>query len=245
MKTRSTLLLSLALAAVLLAASLLVAGCAAQATPTPTPTKTPKPTFTSTPLAPTKTPTPVATSTPVPTNTPAVTNTPTPVPATATPIKPTSTPVPPTNTPRPPTATPIPVPPTATPIPPTPTPSLQYHAIKGACVTHGGSTSVVGFVYRKGATGQSESDVINGVWIRWSAGGSKVDAVQSGNTNDGAGKYHMVPFGSAARGGTWTAYAVAGPDDGTPLSEVITFTTSSNSDDGACNDQVIDFQSNF
>ncbi len=239
MKTRSTLTLSLALMAILLAASLFVAGCATQATPTPTPTKTPKPTFTATPLVP---PTPTATSTPRVTNTPVP---PTPVPATATPIKPTNTPVPPTSTPRPPTATPIPVPPTNTPIPPTPTPSLQYHAIKGACVTHGGSTSVIGYIYRKGATGQAESDVINGVWIRWWVGGSKVDAVESGATSDGPGKYHMIPFGSRHEPGTWSVAVVAGPDATTPLSEVVTFTTSGNGDDGACNDQIVDFQSNF
>jgi len=230
---RRTIDLTIALTAIVLLASLFVAGCGPQATPTPTPTKTPKPTFTATPAPPTKTPTPV------------VTNTPTPLPPTPTPIKPTNTPVPPTPTPRPPTPTPIPVPPTNTPIPPTPTPSLQYRAIKGQCVTHGGSTSVIGTVYRKGATGQGESDVINGVWIRWWVGGSKVDAVQSGATNDGPGKYHMNPFANRNEPGTWNVAVVAGPDSTTPLSEVVTFTTSGNADPGACNDQVVDFQSNF
>lgn len=237
MKTRSTLMLSLALTAVLLTASLFVAGCGTQATPTPTPTKTPKPTFTATPLAPTQTATPRVTNTPVP---------PTPVPATATPIKPTSTPVPPTNTPRPPTATPIPVPPTKTPIPPTPTPSIPYRGILGACLTHEGSTSVLGTVYRKGATGQSESDVVNGVWIRWWSDGWNGDWVQSGNTNDGAGKFHSAAFGSGRYvAGSWKIAVVSGQGAQDVLSDVLTFSTSGNGDAGACNDQIADFQSNF
>jgi hypothetical protein len=244
-KTRSTLMLSLALTAVLLTASLLVAGCATQATPTPTPTKTPKPTFTATAVPPTKTPTPVVTNTPLPTNTPVVTNTPTPVPATATPIKPTSTPVPPTNTPRPPTATPIPVPPTNTPIPPTPTPSIPYRAILGACATHEGSTSLLGLVYTKNATGQTDSDLINGVWVRWWGDGWNGDWVQSG-ANDPVGKYHSAAFGNGRHvAGTWKAAIVSGQGSTDVQSNIVTFTTSGNGDPGACNDQVVDFQSNF
>lgn len=241
MKRGYPVYLTAAIVAVLLAASVLAAGCNTQATPTPTPTKTPKPTFTATPAAPTRTSTPYVTNTPVP---------PTPVPGTPTPVKPTNTPVPPTATPKPPTPTSPPAPtappkpPTNTPVPPTPTPSLQYRAIKGDCVTHGGSTSVIGFVYRKGATGQSESDVINGVWIRWWVGGSKVDAVQSG-VNDVAGRYHMNPFAARTEPGTWNVAVVADQNSTTPLSDVVTFTTSGNADPGACNDQIVDFQSNF
>jgi hypothetical protein len=245
-KTRSTLTLSLVLTAVLLAASFFVAGCGAQATPTPTPTKTPKPTFTATPLAPTKTATPVVTNTPLPTNTPLVTSTPTPVPATATPIKPTNTPVPPTNTPRPATATPIPAPPTNTPIPPTPVPSTPYRAMLGACETQEGSTSVKGIVYTKAATGQTDADVVNGVWIRWWSDGWNGDWLQSGNTNDGAGRYHSAAFGSGRHVvGNWKVAIVSAQGSSDVLSNIVTFTTSDNGNPGACNNQVVDFQSNF
>jgi hypothetical protein len=244
-KTRSTLMLSLALTAVLLAASLFVAGCGATPTPTPTPTKTPQPTFTATPLAPTRTPTPVMTNTPAPTNTPLVTNTPTAVPATATPIKPTNTPVPPTNTPRPPTATPIPVPPTNTPVPPTATPSVKYRGIKGKCETQAGSTAAIGAVYKKPPAGPT--DVVDTVlWVRWSSGGSKVDSVQVGTTNDGPGRYHMNPFANRHEGpGPWTVFLVSDRDSTTPLSEVVSFTTATNADAEACNNQTIDFQENY
>jgi hypothetical protein len=236
-------MLSLALTAVLLAASLFVTGCSTQATPTPTPTKTPKPTFTATPLAPAKTPTPVLTNTPAVTSTPVP---PTPVPATATPIKPTSTPVPPTNTPRPAAPTPIPAPPTNTPVPPTPTPSIPYRALLGACQTQQGSTSVLGIVYTKGATGQTDADVVNGVWIRWWSDGWNGDWVQSGSTNDGIGRYHSAAFGSGRHvAGSWKIAVVSGQGSQEVLSNIVTFSTSGNSDAGACNNQVVDFQSNF
>ena len=224
--------IGVALAGLLVAGSLFVAGCAPQAEPTPTPTKTPKPTYTPTAMLPTKTPTLVRT------------NTPTLVPPTATPVKPTNTPAPPTATPRPPTATPIPRPPTATPIPPTPTPSIPYRAVKGGCTTHG-DTSVLGTVYAKGATGYSESSVINGVWIRWWADGWDGDWVESGNTNDGAGRYHSAAFGSGRFvGGTWKVAIVTGKGSRDVISEVVQFTTADNGSEGSCNNQVVDFQSN-
>lgn len=237
-KTSSTFAV-IALAGTLLLGSLFVAGCGAQATPTPTPTKTPKPTFTATPAAPAKT------ATPARTNTPALTATPTKPPATATPVKPTNTPAPPTATPRPPTATAVPRPPTATPVPPTPTPSIPYRAVKGGCSTHG-DTSVLGTVYRKGATFYDASTVIDGVWIRWWADGWNGDWVQSGNTNDGAGRYHSAAFGSGRFiAGNWYVAIVGGQGSQDVQSQIVTFTTSGDGNDGACNNQVVDFQANY
>lgn len=128
---------------------------------TPTPTKTPKPTFTPTPeVTPTPTPTntPVATPTPVPTDTPEATPTP----------EPTNTPVPPppTNTPRPrPTSPPQPTN-TPAPPPPTPTPSLPYIGQVVQTFTNCGLTQVFGVVLDKNGNPK------RGVTIRgWWEGG--------------------------------------------------------------------------
>ena len=233
-------MLSLALTAVMLAASLFVAGCSTQATPTPTPTKTPQPTFTATPLAPTKTPTPVVTNTPVATNTPVP---PTPVPATATPIKPTSTPVPPTNTPRPPTATPIPVPPTKTPIPPTATPRPnQYTGFKRECETHPGSTSVKGTIYDIAGVRQ------NGIyiWVFWGNmenldGGTRYSG-QDGQWGDG---FYYSNWSNTSNPGKWRVAVIDGQGSRNIVSDIVDFETSGNSDPGACNDQVVDFKQNW
>lgn len=237
MKRSYALYLTVAIVAVMLAASLFLAGCGAQATPTPTPTKTPKPTFTATPAAPTRT------------STPYITNTPTPIPATATPLKPTGTPIPPTATPKPPTPTSPPAPPTNTPrptTPPTPTspPPPPYTGTLVECRTHGGSTSVVGTVYKKPPAGAG--DVIDGVWIRWWADGWNGDWVQSGNTNDGAGAFHSAAFGNNRHvAGTWKVAVVAGQGSQDVQSNIVSFTTSNNGDPGACNDGVVNFQSNY
>jgi hypothetical protein len=136
--------------------------------------------------------------------------------------------------------------PTNTPLPAaTATPSIHFRAIKGACVTHAGSTSVLGTVYQKGATGQTEGDLINGVWIHWWTDGWNGDWVQVGATSDGYGKYHSAAFGVRVVGGTWKVAVVTGQGSSATDSEIVTFSTSDNSDSGACNDQVVDFQSNW
>lgn len=234
MKTRSTLMLTLALTAVLLTASLFVAGCATQATPTPTPTKTPKPTFTATPLAPTQTSTPKVTNTPVP---------PTPVPATATPIKPTGTPVPPTNTPRPPTATPIPVPPTKTPIPPTPTPRPnKYTGIKGQCETHGGSTSVKGTIYD--IAGQRQNGTY--IWVFWGDKQNLDNGTRySGQESQWGDGFYYSNWSNTNKAGSWRIAIIDGQGSQNIVSDIVNFDTAANSDPGACNDQIVDFRQNW
>jgi hypothetical protein len=113
----------------------------------------------------------------------------------------------------------------------------------GACITHGGSTSVIGTVYQKPPA--AVSDVIDGQWIRWWGDSWNGDWIQSGATNDGPGKYHSAAFGSKTQPGTWHVAIVAGQGSSQVLSDVVTFSTSSNSDPGSCNDQVVDFQANY
>ncbi len=87
MRNRSSIILLVAMLALLVTMGCSVSQLVGKRPPTPTPTftKTPKPTFTPTPVY---TPTPVPTNTPVPTDTPAVTPTPTDTP------QPTPTPMP-------------------------------------------------------------------------------------------------------------------------------------------------------
>lgn len=116
--------------------------------------------------------------------------------------------------------------------------------MKGECRTHD-DTSVLGTVYVKGATGYSESSVVNGLWVRWWADGWNGDWVQTGQTNDGAGRYHSAAFGSGRTlAGTWKVAIVTGQGSYDVISEVVTFTTAGDSNDGSCNNQVVDFQAN-
>lgn len=87
MRNRSSIILLVAMLALLVTMGCSVSQLVGKRPPTPTPTftKTPKPTFTPTPVY---TPTPIPTNTPVPTDTPAVTPTPTDTP------QPTPTPMP-------------------------------------------------------------------------------------------------------------------------------------------------------
>ncbi len=70
-----------------------------------------------------------------------------------------------------------------------------------------------------------------------------VDYVESGQTNDGVGKYHSAAFGEGNKKIDGTVAIVSGKGSQEFLSEVVSFSTSA--EPGACNDQVVDFQSNW
>jgi hypothetical protein len=85
---------------------------------------------------------------------------------------------------------------------------------------------------------------MNNVWVAIMYYGN-TDWVESGAPGNDLGMYHTAAWGNRPVAIAGTVCAVDGKGSLQCISEVVSFSTSASEDPGSCNDQVVDFQSNW